>query len=168
MPSTGKRGRPPKLNDALTRTIAASVKGGIGLARAAQMAGIGKATVFDWMARGAREQQDGRDTRYTRFAKEIAESRASAIAICESTVLHAAVRKQDWRAAVTYLERTVPQEWGRKDSVSVNIQGALQEMLDQVQPRMSAGAFQELLMALAEVHGVKQGIDTIEIAALPA
>lgn len=161
-------GRPTKLDDALGEKICESVKAGIGVARAAELAGVARRTVFHWLAKGRRDDQAGRANVYTRFLHKYEESSASAIAICEGTVLHAAVHKRDWRAAVTYLERRVPNEWGRKDTVNIAIDGALQELLDSVQPLMPPDHFRSFLLALAEVRGIKPPEEVIEVSALPA
>lgn len=162
------RGRPPALTDEIHQQIVNSVAGGVGLKRAGELALVTGTSVMNWMKRGKLDEQEGRDTIWAAFFRDVTQARARAVALCEGTVLHAAVRKRDWKAAVTYLERQVPKEWGRKDQVRIEIDGALQELLEKVEPLMPPKHFQSLLTALAQVHRVPIEVEPAEPAALPA
>lgn len=166
-----KKGRPTKINPELTDRLVNAVRGGVGLQHAAILNSLAPATLQNWMNRGKTAALIAGETvennEFLHFYREVSKARATAISLCEGTILHAAVRKRDWKAAVTYLERQVPAEWGRKDMLVVAVDGALQEMLDKVRGLMPVDHFNSLVEAIAQVKGVTL-LDEPELLALPA
>lgn len=158
------RGRPTKISPELTDKIVNAVRGGIGLKHAAILNGLAPQTITNWMNRGRDALAIGEENEFASFYLDLSKARATAISLCEGTVLHAAVRKRDWKAAVTYLERQVPEEWGRKDMLVVAVDGALQDLMDKVRAHMPAEHFTSLVAAIARVKGV----ELPEPLALPA
>ena len=64
-------GRPTKRNEATARVVVAAVKTGHSLARAAELAGVGRGTLLRWLRRGrAGEPQ------YRAFARRVDQARA--------------------------------------------------------------------------------------------
>jgi hypothetical protein len=91
--------RPPLLNGSLRRRLLDLVRSGVGIGRAARMAGIHEDTLGRWI----REKPD--------FAGEIEAARAESSAHLERHIAGAA--ESDWKAAAWLLERRHPEEYGR-------------------------------------------------------
>jgi len=112
-----RRGRPPKLNEAVLVSIETACEAGNHADTAARAAGIDPATFFRWMAEGKR--QNGRK-RYRDFRDRI--TRARAKAENRMVMLIALHAEKDAKAAMFYLERTNPRRWGRRDHLEAKIE----------------------------------------------
>ena len=133
--------------------IVALVQKGVGIDRAAEIAGASRESCRLWRRRGEADLKAGEQTEFAEFARQVNGHRAQAAGLMERSILSAA--SKDWRAGAWYLERQLPGEYGRKDQLKVEIDGALQTMINDVQPLMSPAAFGELIQALAEIHGIE-------------
>jgi hypothetical protein len=128
-----------------------------GLVRAAELAGIHRDTFRRWHRQGEQDIRDNKKTELADFVREISKVTANRYAILESSILVAATKDRDWRAGAWLLERSLPDEFGRKDMLKIQLDGAIQGLLDAVEPHMTRDGYAELLSALAKVQG-----DTLE------
>jgi Homeodomain-like domain len=102
-----RAGRRDSLAQGVEQQLLAALRTGATIGEAAAAAGISRSTVHRWVARG-----EGQDGRFQNFAEAVAQARAEA-----KVGAIAAVRRampEDWRAAAFYLERTDPEQWGRR------------------------------------------------------
>lgn len=124
----------------LSARICQSLRAGAYMKDCAAREGLAERTVYDWIARGeeaiATLGDEIRDPRhaewpYVQFTQSVQEARAGARIQAVATIMQAIQGRParrwtdekgehetteirpDWRAAVTYLERTDPEAWGR-------------------------------------------------------
>lgn len=101
-----RRQRRGKLTPQVQQKIVEAIRAGNYVSVAAQYAGIDRSTFYRWMERG----ENSRSGKYRSFflavrqAESFAEVRA--VAILQSEM------KENWRAALSYLERKFPTRWG--------------------------------------------------------
>ncbi len=115
-------GRPSKLTAEVERQLVGALALGSTRADAAQFAGIDKATLRRWLARGAHEP----DGPYHQLREAVlsAEGRAKIGAI---GCITKAIRDGNWRAAAWFLERKWPAEYATKSPLFL-VARALREM----------------------------------------
>lgn len=105
--SSPKRpGRPSKFTEEVAKTILAAIANGATRRVAAGMAGVGESTLRAWTRLGRR----GVDP-YAQFQACLMQASRAAENMMANTVFEAG--KSDWKAALAWLERRVPGEWGR-------------------------------------------------------
>lgn len=107
------KGRPTKLNATIQAAVVKAIATGNTRDTAAAYAGVNRATLFEWLARGRRELTG----LYRDFADAVEKAEADAIVISVALIRTAAQR--NWQAAAWWLERRYPDEWGRKDRLSI-------------------------------------------------
>jgi hypothetical protein len=123
-------GRTPLINPAIVAEIVTMIQAGNTYEIAAQAAGIDGSTFYKWQKRGRDAKrtlaQGGEigeiEYPYVEFVEAIKKARAMAIA---TAVVH--VRRampKNWVAAMTFLERSDPEHWGRRDRLDVKATGA--------------------------------------------
>jgi hypothetical protein len=101
------------------KRIALAVESGSSYAAAAEFASVTDRTMRSWLARGRAEQDARKPDRTERCyvllleAVELASARAEVRAA--ATITRAA--QEDWRAALAFLERRSPAEWGKRLAV---------------------------------------------------
>jgi len=123
---------------------------GVSKARAAELAGITRMTLYRWLQQGQRDEAAGLDTEYACFAAVCRRAEAQVIAAVECGLVEAAIGG-DWRAAAWYLSKKLPLEYGSASNVLKTAMA--NELLDELGQRISAAAFEEVLGALtAEDH----------------
>lgn len=100
-------GRPTKLTPEVQAVIIEAVEAGNYFETAAMLAGICKATLYNWIESG-----EAGELPFAEFldALKSAESKAEAAALA---VVRAAPDR--WQANMTFLERRHPSRWGRRD-----------------------------------------------------
>ena len=98
-------GRPSKRTPEIEAKIIEAVRGGNYIETAANYAGIGKSTLYEWQSR------------FPDFADAIQKARAEA-ETRNVTLIQQAARTQ-WQAAAWYLERSYPSRYGRKDRLDI-------------------------------------------------
>ena len=98
-------GRPTKLTPAKRKQIVDLVRDGVPLTHAALAAGVGKSTVFRWMAQGDADQKGV----YRDFREAIRRAEAESVAALVAQVLQGAAK--DWRAAAWLLTRRAPADF---------------------------------------------------------
>lgn len=100
--------RPSKLTGEARDRIVAAIRAGNYAEPACRSAGISAATYYRWMARGEQEEAGS----YAEFREAVllaeAEAEVHAVAVMRRAM------PQDWRAAITYLERRYPARWRRR------------------------------------------------------
>ena len=112
MVAKSKGGRPSKLTPEVQEKIITAIRAGNYAQVAAVYAGIGESTFYRWMAQGERAKA-GRYRRFWQAVKEAeGEAEVRAVAIIQKKM------PEDWRAAMTYLERKHPKRWGRRMDVT--------------------------------------------------
>lgn len=115
-----KRGRPSKLNKALTEKICNFIKMGSYIEVAAQANGIDRTTFTAWMHRGAKaieaKSKNPIEKRYIRFVKCIHKATAEAEIMDLEKIDMAS--DTDWKAAAWKLERRYTR-WGAKDQLKI-------------------------------------------------
>lgn len=105
-------GRPSKLTPEVQEKILTAIRAGNYAHVAAQYAGIGERTYYRWMERGEKAKA-GRYRQFWQAVKEAeSEAEVRAVAIIQKKM------PDDWRAALTYLERKHPRRWGRRMDVT--------------------------------------------------
>lgn len=159
---------PSKLTKEVREGIVQLVKSGISLDYAAQKHKISREAIRLWCRQGEADLAAGKQTtKHAKLVAEINEARGFLLSLMEGTIVHAAIRKQDWKAAVTYMERQEPAKWGRKDMLRVEVDSALQEMLTGVRPLMPPEHFQSLVKAIATMQGITlpESVEPLELAA---
>ena len=120
------------LNDLVHEQIVRAVRGGAPFQHASGMAGIGERTFYDWLSRGERYdlalesglRADPAEEPFSRFRADVLSARAQCRVAAIATVTRAVVGEKDeagawvtfpdWKAAAWYLERTCPEEFGRR------------------------------------------------------
>jgi hypothetical protein len=108
--------------------IVRALKAGAFLKDAAQAAGIAESTVHAWLARGHQwinPESGGRlanvpkaDLPYLEFVESVEKARAEAV-VFNLAVIRKAAQAGHWQAAAWYLERTRPDEYGRRTRFDV-------------------------------------------------
>lgn len=111
----GETGRPanPPPSEALIDELAELLGDGNYIETACERAGINKARYYEWLARGAAEN----DGPYARFANRMRVALAQAEADAIKTIKDAAGK--DWKAAAWLLERTRPDKYARPETRKV-------------------------------------------------
>lgn len=114
-------GRPSKLTEEVFNAVMQALRAGNYQEVAARYAGISESTYWSWLERGKRERErieDGiepnsTETIYREFLEEVEQARAAAEVRMVGLIATAA--KDTWQAAAWYLERSKPNQWGRRD-----------------------------------------------------
>jgi len=139
-----QNGRVTKLTQEIQQAIVNAVGAGVSLVEAAQFAGIARATVLEWVNRGAGEHPRPATEPYKGFhaavQKAIATDTVRRVARIEqagrggavvyrkttthrdgSTSVEERIAPPDWQADAWHLERSKPDQWGRKDRVDLKV-----------------------------------------------
>jgi hypothetical protein len=141
-----RRGRQTKLTTALQEQLCAAVALGVAPSTAGAYLGIGKAVVLEWIARGeGRHASRGPTRLYADFAEAIEKARAQdelrrmgrleqaargGQVVSEKTTRFADGRtvterqytRPEWTADAWVLERTRPDQYGRRDRLHVQLE----------------------------------------------
>lgn len=137
-------------NKDIVDKIIAAVLGGNSYKNACALAGIGERTLYLWMG------DDQNPAAYAvQFLQRIKEASAQAIHRNVMVIQNAAIN--NWQAAAWFLERRVPQDWGRVDRVeTTGANGGPIAMEVNEPPRLTKVRILELLetMHKATKHAV--------------
>jgi transposase len=106
-------GRNSKLTPLVQERIVVAVRAGNYAAVAAAYAGISERTFYSWLTRGENESSG----KYREFADAV--NRAEAEAEAEAVAQVRLASRDNWAAAMTWLERKYPRRWGRFDRQEV-------------------------------------------------
>lgn len=146
--------RPSKLTDEVIEKITHAIKLGTTLYRAAEIAGIGTNTFRVWLRRGEADIEAGKTTRHARLVQEVTKTNAKVASLVEGSVLHAALHDRDVKASTWWLERRLPNEYGRRDKVEVEVKQQLaEEFFDMLRDRLDDETYQRVLTAVTGNDG---------------
>jgi hypothetical protein len=107
-------GRPSSIGDAATlKLFLSELDAGVHMEPAAELAGLTPNTIRNWLKRGEAHEQP-----FDAFLRAFKRARANAEARITKNVLKASELPQYWAAGATYLERTYPDRWGRRQEDS--------------------------------------------------
>lgn len=118
-PPTRGPGRPHELTPETHEAIVKAVRGGNYITTSAEMSGISKATLFAWMQRGARGEHPFAEL-FDAVKKARAEAKAAALGTILRAAAGSATQPPQWQAAAWFLERTSPDEFGKRVRVLTN------------------------------------------------
>ena len=105
--------RPSKLSESVQGRIVQAIRAGNYGEQACRAAGISPSTYYRWLERGA-EQTNGS---YRDFHDAVRQAEAEAEVHAVAIVRRAMA--DDWRAAITYLERRYPARWRRQQTTEL-------------------------------------------------
>jgi hypothetical protein len=116
----------PKVIDPKVQTLVQALRGGNYFEHACAFAGIAPSTAYRWIERGRNEaarieagdKPDANETEYLELCNTIEKARAEAV-VANVTIIQQAARSGTWQAAAWWLERTMPQQFGRQIKAEV-------------------------------------------------
>jgi hypothetical protein len=116
-------GRPTKLTKELTEEIAKYLRAGNYIETTAALVGINRDSIYEWLKRGAAEQERlmknprarirKREQIFVEFSDTVKKAQAQSEAMLVGLVGKAA--EKNWTAAAWRLERKFPDKWGRTE-----------------------------------------------------
>jgi transposase-like protein len=104
-----KGGRPPKISKQVREDVVKAIKAGAYAEVAARSAGISETTYYRWMKQGDEENSG----QYREFREAVKKAEAEMEVLAGGLVV--AAFREDWKAAMTYLERKFPERWSRSE-----------------------------------------------------
>ena len=118
--------RPAEPNDPRVQLLLTALKGGNYFEHSCDFAGIARSTAYRWLERGRTEREriesgekpDPQEANYLEICNTIEKARAEAV-VANVTVIQQAARSGTWQAAAWWLERTMPQQFGRQIKAEV-------------------------------------------------
>lgn len=143
--------RETDLTDAVAAEICDSVRKGNTLKGAAAYAGFDESTLYKWLRRGRAGEQP-----FVQFVQALTrareEAKLEALAVIRAAQTPGEFGVDDWRARAWFLERSFPEEFGKR--LEIEVKSRVQSLLDDVEPLMSADAYAELVVAIARLEGL--------------
>jgi len=121
------RGRKPStLDDPKVKLLLQALQAGNYVETACAYAGLAVSTVYLWLDRGNKEKQrinqgdtpDSKEVTYLEISEAVEKARANAV-VANVAVIQQAARSGTWQAAAWWLERSMPQQFGRKIQAEV-------------------------------------------------
>ena len=137
-------GRPTVMTDLAVERLLTSVRGGNFLEVAIKYAGLGKSTVYDWIAQGRKATEGPFFDFVKNLDDALAEAETTAV---EQLINHGRV---DYRAVTFYLERRHAARWGAKQQVKIEVESELERTLDRIASKLPAEVFRQVLEAIAD------------------
>ena len=129
---------------------------GLPVNKAVGMVNIGETTFYSWMSRGMIEKErlntvtDAKpkpeEEIYVKFWESVTRARAEAIAK-KVAVISSAAAQGDWKASAWWLERQVPEEFGK-----IERQEILSQSYSEVKVTVSMGELQEKIAKVLEAR----------------
>jgi len=124
MPPRGRK--PSKVDDPKVKLLLQALSAGNYVEVSCAYAGISVATVYQWLEKGRQEKQrienggkpDPNKATYVELLEAIETARAKAV-VANVAIIQQAARNGTWQAAAWWLERTNPQQFGRKVQAEV-------------------------------------------------
>jgi len=105
--------RPTKLTPAVRERIIKAVRAGNYAEAACRAAGISPSSYYRWMQRGETEESGIYHELHNAVRRAEAEAEVYAVAIIRRAM------GEDWRAAMSYLERRYPSRWRRQQKTEL-------------------------------------------------
>jgi transposase len=123
------------IDDPKVKLLIQALLGGNYVEVACQYAGLAPSTVYRWVERGRNEKdrlEAGQpptpsETPYIELCEAVEKARAQAI-VANVTVIQQAARQGTWQAAAWWLERTMPNQYGRKVQAEVSGTVSVQDL----------------------------------------
>ena len=116
-------GRPTKLTKELTEEVAKYLRAGNYIETTAALVGINRDSIYEWLKRGAAEQERlmknprarlrKREEIFVEFSDTVKKAQAQSEAMLVGLIGKAA--QKNWTAAAWRLERKYPDKWGRTE-----------------------------------------------------
>ena len=107
--------RPSKYTPERVAMILAALEAGVSRKGAAEYAGLDESTLGRWMAR------------FPGFAGAVKQAEAG-VELRAATSLQTAFTDGDWRAGLAWLERRRPSDWGRRDTLEIEVRRAAERI----------------------------------------
>lgn len=143
-----RTGRPAKLPDPVVEAaILTALRAGSPRGIAAEHAGIGKRTLFEYLAR-ADTEGDRLRSKAAAFRDAMRKAEADCAAGMVANVLKAA-QLGDAKAAQWFLARRYPKEFGERTLIELKVAGEREAMLDVLKARLPDALYREVLGDLA-------------------
>ena len=128
-PAKKSAGRPTVLlEEVKEQTLLDYIRIGTPIRKAVTASGIAEKTFYNWMARGMAERErlslvpnskeNPTEVVFLQFLQRVEQARAEAITK-KVAVIAKAGNDGDWRAAAWYLERQVPEDFGKTDRFEI-------------------------------------------------
>jgi hypothetical protein len=128
-PAKKTAGRPTALlEEVKEQTLLDYIRIGTPIRKAVTASGIAEKTFYNWMARGMAERErlslvpnakeNPTEVIFLQFLQRVEQARAEAITK-KVAVIAKAGNDGDWRAAAWYLERQVPEDFGKTDRFEI-------------------------------------------------
>lgn len=135
-------------------TICNHIKEGCPFDTACGLAGIHRATAYNWQKKGREDlNADNHDTIHAQFALAVNKARCEFYQSLITVLKKAAVT--EWVPAMTILERRNPTDWGRnnyKAQMDINANGSYQEQFQEVLQQVKSGKIS--LMEATQYAGI--------------
>ncbi len=159
-------GRPTKLTPDVEQAIAAHIAEGAVQSDAAEATGVAQRTFYQWVSRGELALEDASgdlnsvptgNRPFAQFAQSVKRARAEA-RISAVRAVRAAF-DSDWRSAMTFLERSDPQNWSRRPpapSITVEVLDREMRQLIAELKRRAANGDEQAARTLDELETRKQ------------
>jgi hypothetical protein len=118
--------RPAELDSPKVTNLIAALRAGNYFEHACAYAGLAPSTAYRWLERGRKEQQsqadgnkpDPTESHYLELCESIEKARADAI-VGNVAIIQTAAKNGTWQAAAWWLERTMPNQYGRQIKAEV-------------------------------------------------
>lgn len=131
-----KQGRKvSKLSDPKVSILLQALTGGNYIETACAYAGLAPSTIYRWLERGRAEKAsieagnkpNADEAEYLELCEAVEKARAAAV-ISNVTIIQQAARNGQWQAAAWWLERSMPQQYGRRLQAEVSTPVSVQEL----------------------------------------
>jgi hypothetical protein len=122
------RGRKPKtIDDPKVKLLLQALSAGNYVETACAYSGLAVSTVYVWLDRGNKEKQrieqgetpNPKEATYLEISEAIEKARANAV-VANVAVIQQAARSGTWQAAAWWLERSMPNQFGRRIQAEVS------------------------------------------------
>jgi len=113
-------GAPSKLTVEVQETIIRNLASGVGVATAAEAAGVSARSAHAWLAKAVSEDAAGVSSERVIFLHRVTRARAQVRVLLAATIVRASQVDAggDWRAAAWMLERIDPESFGRQATIA--------------------------------------------------
>lgn len=124
-----------KIDDPKVVLLIQALRGGNYVETACLYAGLAPSTVYRWVERGNNEKArqaagqspDPTESQYIELCEAVEKARAEAI-VANVTIIQQAARTGTWQAAAWWLERTMPNQFGRRIQAEVSTTVSVQDL----------------------------------------
>jgi len=118
--TTARMGRPSLISPEIIEALCKYVANGNVEEHSCYLVGIDESTLTKWKQKGREDLKNGVESIYSQLIMELKRARALAQVDMVEIARSSAKVKKDGYLAITFLERTDPKNWGRRDSLQVD------------------------------------------------